>query len=95
MAGDEPLDEAAFSIDFFAVVLVRPFASDRSVGRRGTVLGRSRGEDGGESYAISFEDTGETELVARSDLEPTGERRAREDFYDGTRIRTSSAGELL
>lgn len=95
MTGDEPLDEVPFSVDFFEVVLVCPPAGGRGVGRRGTVLGRSRGDDGAEFYAVFFEDVGETSMIARSDLEPTGERRSREDFYDGTRIRVSGTGDLL
>jgi|GEM_PF-3029658 len=95
IAGGEPLDEVPFSVDFFEVVLVCPPADDRGVGRHGTVLGRSRGDDGAESYAVYFDDVGETSMIARSDLEPTGERRPREDFYDGTRIRVSDNGELL
>lgn len=95
MTGDEPLDEAPFSVDFFEVVLVCPPAGDHGVSRRGTVLGRSRGDDGAESYAVFFDDVGQTSVIARSELEPTGERRPREDFYDGTRIRVSGTGEPL
>lgn len=94
MTGDEPLGAVPFSVDFFEVVLVRPPAGDRGAIRRGTVLGRSRGDDGEESYAVFFEDVGETSMIARPDLEPTGERRSPGDFYDGTRIRVSDKGEL-
>lgn len=95
MPGDEPLDEVPFSVELFEVVLVCSPAGDRGVSRRGTVLGRSRGDDGAEYYAVFFEDMGEASMIARSDLEPTGERRPREDFYDDTRIRVSDTGELL
>ena len=95
MPGDESLDDMPFSVDLFEVVRVRPSAGDREVSGRGTVLGRTRDDDGTEFYAVFFDDMGETSMIARSDLAPTGERRPREDFYDGTHIRVSDKGELL
>lgn len=95
MPDDQPLDDAPFSVDLFEVVLVRPGTSDRDISSRGTVLGRTRGDDDEEFYAVFFDEVGETSMIARSDLEPTGERRRREDFYDGTRIRVNDRGELI
>lgn len=90
---DEPLDGTPFSIDFFEVVLVRPGTHDGRRGGHGTVLGRTRGDDGAEFYAVYFGDSAETSMIALSDLEPTGERRRREDFYDGTRLTVNDCGE--
>ncbi|MBX9243492.1 hypothetical protein ICW40_01565 [Actinotalea ferrariae] len=83
MPDDQPLGDAPFSIDFFDVVLVRPGSIDRDISGRGTVLGRARGDDSEEFYAVYLDDLGETLMIARSDLEPTGERHGREEFYDG------------
>lgn len=90
----EPLDDLPFSIDFFEVVRVRTADGNRGAGSRGTVLGRSRA-DGVEFYAIDLDDGSGTTMVAAVDLEPTGERRPREDIYGGARIRVSERGEPL
>ena len=92
---DGLLHDTAFSLDFFEVVEVRRGAIDDPAGGRGTVLGRARAGDGSESYAVAFDGSTETSMISRADLEPTGERRRPEDFYDGSRIRVDVDGELL
>lgn len=93
MSDDESGDERPFSLEVFEVVRVRPGGADNPASSTGTVLGRARGDDGAELYAVWFDDRAETSMVALFDLEPTGERRPREDFYDGSHLRVSRRGE--
>ncbi|NLF05359.1 MAG: hypothetical protein GX593_10230 [Actinomycetales bacterium] len=71
----------SFTLEHLAVVRVRAGAAGEADVREGTVLGRSRAEDGSEAYAVWFEERGETAMLALADLEPTGELRARRDVY--------------
>lgn len=93
MSDDDIGGTGPFSFEVFEVVRVRPGGADNPVPSRGTVLGRARGDDGAEFYAVWFDDRAETSMVALADLEPTGERRPREDFYDGSHLRVSRRGE--
>ena len=70
-----------FTLEHLAVVRVRTGAASAADVHEGTVLGRSRAEDGTEVYAVWFEERGETAMLALADLEPTGELRVRGDVY--------------
>jgi hypothetical protein len=97
MASDE--EEAAyggsFAFDFFEVVWVEPPPAPHLSGRTATVLGRSRAEDGTEAYALTYEDEPETWMAEGDRIQSTGQRRRREEFYDGTSNRVSPEGEQL
>ncbi|WP_149203584.1 Imm31 family immunity protein [Actinotalea subterranea] len=95
MSDDESCDERPFSLDFFEVVVVRPGAADNLLAARGAVLGRTRDDDGTEFYAAQLDGSITTSMAALSDLETTGERRRREDFYDGACSSVSRLGERL
>lgn len=86
-------EDVPFGIDLFEIVQVLR-GVDGVAGRRGTVVGQSRSEDGTEFYALMFDGVG-TELFARSDLKVTGRRQQPGDIYRGTSIRVNGRGEVV
>jgi hypothetical protein len=84
-----------YAFDLYEVVSVEPPPATHLSGRSATVLGRSRSEDGTETYALLYDDEPETWMADGGQLRSTGRRRRREDVYDGTSIRVSQKGELL
>lgn len=97
MTGDE--EDAAyggsFAFDFFELVSLEPPPAPHLSGRTATVLARSRAEDGTEAYALTYDEEPETWMADGERLHSTGQRRRREDFYDGTSIRVSPESEEL
>lgn len=61
----------------------------------GTVLGRAREENGIEWYTLAIDGRPDVVCVEGGRLRATGERRRREDFYDGSFLRVSIDGDPL
>lgn len=77
--------------EFYEVVRVasdRPELS-RVVGMQGAVLGRSASPDGTWSYSVQLTDSESVHFFGESDLVATGDKRRREDFYDGSTVKVS------
>ena len=91
----EAVDQGGFTFDFFEVVTVTRSQGPNLRGARATILGRSRSEDAAEFYAIRFDRGDEVFMVASEDLQATGQRRRRDEFYDGSSIGVSVRGEPL
>jgi hypothetical protein len=88
------------AFDFFEVVRVEPRRDAPSEikalrGRTGCILGKSA-EEGQEPtiYAVDLDGVEEGWSIDARDLVSTGGFRRREDYYDGSSIRVSPAGEL-
>ena len=87
------------SIELFDVVEVVATERTRALqisGRTGTVVGVSEAETAGDNaaYAVSVDGLDRTVMFVVSELRATGERKAREDIYDGTSIRVTDRGEI-
>lgn len=91
----EAVDQGGFTFDFYEVVTVTRPQGPNLGGARATILGRSRGEDATEFYAIRFDSGDEVFMVASEDVQTTGERRRRDEFYDGSSLSLSLRGEPL
>jgi Immunity protein 31 len=94
------MDRRRFS--YFEVVRVEPRAgSSRELealrGRTGAVMGWSNaeGSDWPTAYAVAIDGLDETWMIDIASLVSTGELRTREDYFDGSSIRVSPAGEPL
>jgi hypothetical protein len=85
-------------LNTFDIVRVRTTPTTvarETAGLEGVVLGAS--EDGGVvvAYAVHLYDHDQVWMIRAEDLEPTGRRDRRENFYDGASTRVSFDGELL
>jgi hypothetical protein len=85
---------------FYDVVRVR--ATPRTVelnveGKLGAVLGISQQErePAPVSYAVSLDGVDDTYQFLEQELEATGERRRREDYYSGAKVRVNRHGEIV
>jgi hypothetical protein len=76
--------------DFYEVVQVASEAGPKISlkGQTGAVLGRAQSDDGMSwTYAVRIDSTGICWSFDEDELLPTGLKRKREDFYDGSSIR--------
>jgi hypothetical protein len=75
--------------DFYEVVRVLPTGKypHGVSGAFGAVLGRAETDDGLWTYTLSIEGVEETWSFNEEELEATGQRKTRSDFYDGTKLR--------
>lgn len=69
------------------VRLARPAPANRALlGRVGVILGRTNAPGQPAGYGVSFEDEDQIICCEETELEATGRRFRREDYYDDTRV---------
>lgn len=84
-------------LDFLDEVRVQPIASSKFAhlgGRLGAVLGVSGPDEDPEAYAVAVD--GEQNLIMLSprEVSPTGLRRRKAEYYDGTSVQVSRDGTI-
>jgi hypothetical protein len=95
MTDDEADAEGDYVFAFFEVVTVDPPPLPQLAGRPGTVLGRSRSEDGTEHYAVTYNKHPEVVMAEGQDMTSTGRIRHRDEFYNGATVHVTLDGRAV
>lgn len=64
-------------------------------GRLGAVLGISGPDEEPEAYAVAVDGDAERIMLSPAEVETTGLRRNKADYYDGTSLQVSPEGRIL
>ncbi|MGJ8514132.1 hypothetical protein [Carnimonas bestiolae] len=82
-------------IDFYSEVMVRDCAKSPELrNKKAIVMGISEEDGIVYGYGISVEGMFNIYRVGRDEIEPTGKKYKREDFYNGSSIGVTPDGEL-
>jgi hypothetical protein len=84
--------------EFLDEVRVQPIGGSEFAlldGRLGVVLGVSGPDEEPEAYAVAVDGEAELIMLSPAEIEATGLRRNKADYYDGMSLQVSPEGRIL